>query len=371
MRKIPFVLAAFVIGCGSGPGTVSTSSTPPTGGGADGGVAMPGGGGMAVGGGGGMPGSGGGGPGGTGGGSGGGGAGGVGGGGSSGGGGGGGGGTTASPCQRPPVAFAADATVATADAQYLYAFSGQQLVRIPLGGDGRDVLVDGIDTRVDSAASVDDRYIYWVVDRGNTAAPALVRAPKTGGAASYIGPAGGGSAIRSYVVADRIYFVQNLSLMSMAADGSDVRTIPTGPGEVDAITADTHELLWLDVDPRTDQTVLRSWPLPTPPTARAGDPADAGDTYLFAPGFNDVWRYRIADGSYAGLGSFVGEASATDVQVAGGNVYVHAGDLIVRMGEDGSGEDTLAGGARGPWTIGGDSIYFTDFNGSGIRRVCR
>ena len=369
MRSVAFVLAAFVVGCGGGSTTVGTSSTPPTGP-SDGGMGTPApGGGGAAGGGGGMPGGGGGGTGGIGGGSGGGGSGGSGGGGG-GSGGGGGGGTAASPCQQPPVAFAANATVATADAQYLYAFSGQQLVRIPLGGDGREVLVDGIDTSVDSAASVDDRYIYWVVDRGNTAGPALVRAPKTGGQAVYVGAVGGERQEKAYVVAGRIYFVQNLSLMSMAADGSDVQRIPA-PGQVATITANTHELLWLDVDSRTYQDVLHSWPLPTAPTARAGDTEDADDSYYFTPGLNNVWRFRIADGTYVGLGTFDGESSATDVRLAGGNLYVHGGDLIVRMGVDGSGEQTLAGGARGAWTIGGDSVYFTDVISGGIRRVCK
>ncbi|MDB4966823.1 MAG: hypothetical protein JWN44_2512 [Myxococcales bacterium] len=349
---------AWAAGCGGGGTTVVTSTVPPTA--ADGGVG-PGGGAGPGGGGGATDGGAGNGPGapdagapGT------------------GDGGAGGGGTPSTPCSGTRTQIASGVVIGAADGQYLYgfSFSTQQIVRIPLGGGAREVVVDGVDTAVDFELTVDDRYVYWRMHGTDGQVPALVRAPKNGGATSVLGTGGGDAAPVEYVVADPIYFVHDGFMDAMSPDGSGQSHVVSADDAM-ALTANAHAVLYLG---RNDGFRVHALPSNSAPSAHSVGSFDADDQYLYVAQDDELRRYAISDSHVETLGQFAFPNGIDELRLFDNHVYLLIGLptehlRIDRVATDGSGRTTIVDGVSSGWVVASDSVYF-NWQG-GVYRICR
>jgi len=279
-------------------------------------------------------------------------------------------GGVATPCSKSPAPFATGALIAASDAAYVYAFSGQRLVRIALGGAAPELVVDGIDTTIDFDASVDDRFVYWRLHGSDGQVPALVRVPKAGGATSVLGTGGGDAARAPYVIANPIYFMHDGFYDTMAPDGS---------GQAEALsddhilTANAHNVFYLDT---SDGLRIHTLPTTAAPTAHSTSYVEADDRFVYLLWSNELRRYTIANSTYVVIARFDGTISDTPsaLRLAGARVYIMVGFAtdphhIEAVGTDGSNHVTVASDVSEWWTVAGDSVYFD--RAGDIYRVCR
>ncbi len=395
-RWAAFVAAvALAAGCGSGGTSAGVASVPTgavdggvAGGNADGGI---GGGGVNGGGGGGVSGGGGGG------------SGGPDGGGSGGSGDGGSGGGATSPCSPTPVAIGANFTPVVTDGAWIYGWGTQQIARIPVGGGAPETVVGGIDTSVDYALLVDERYVYWTVERDvGQISPRLFRAAKAGGdQPAFLTTSG------LHIAADAEYVYTIVDWMGNGnglvrvrkSDGSVSDEQIGGGGEVGGVD-DRYVYfvapgspypgtasLWRvgkTLDNRPSERVA-SWPVyndaGVPPSRFVSDGAS-----LFAWDSGRIVRVdftgaarTIYDGTPPiGGGNRGGELALDDDTVYWSSDidYDPPGDtrdhhFVDRVGKDGSGARTLHSGyyAGHGVVVAGDSVYYEE--GGALYRQCK
>ena len=408
MRKLAWIMVAFVAGCGSGSTTVSTSSTPPTGGGADGGMGAP----TPGGGGGGMPGAGGGGTGGTGGGSGGGGAGGSGGGGSGGGGsgGGGGGGGGGSTCPMMPTAVIDSPTAVAAmavDDSSVYFVVGNggngAVYRAPKQGGAPVWLADSPNGAHDFVWSiaVDDSTVYFI-DSGpedNSAGGYVMAVPKAGGPAralvsAGVGPCGAIQPTGLAIDGDTVYFTEQTGFTSPLPAGCDFHdfahlvAVPKAGGT--PTTLATHaDLYSLAIDATSAYMIAENSQVWTVPLR-------GGALVQLSHGLGADEYGLAVDATYVYVGSrhphlaTVSKADGTTVEYSAGtyeaenlspvadqmgHVYWDETRNLDVMNGDGTGQRTLVPDMVDGAALALDdtSVYFTHFDGNRthIYRVCK
>jgi len=279
-------------------------------------------------------------------------------------------GAVTAACAQQPSLFAPGAIVATSDAAYVYLFSRDRLERIALGGGAPDVIVDGIKNGIDFDASVDDRYVYWRLHGSDGEVPALVRAPKTGGAAVVLGSGGGDPAHAPYVIADPIYFMHGGFFDAIAPDGSGQTEVLSADN---ILAANRHSVFYLDTSAGLR---IRTLPTTSPPTAHSAGYVEADDRFVYILWTNELRRYAIADSSYSVIARFDGTLADTPsaLRLAGDRVYIMVGFAggahhIDSVGIGGSHHVTVVRDVAETWTVAGDSIYFNR-NGD-VYRVCR
>src|SRR2546423_4316016 len=188
------------------------------------------------------------------------------------------------------AAFSSGVTVGAADADYLYGFAGQTLVRIPLGGGAPQTVVDGINTFVDSNVSVDDQYVYWLA--GGNGTQSLIRAPKSGGMPINLGRASGPAKDYAYTIGDPIYFVDN-----QGVDDRRIDSMPANGGPASPVVRTTQGVLLTAnatmVIYMTPDDGLRVHALPTVSAPRAHSPGylDADSHYVYLSRDGQLQRY--------------------------------------------------------------------------------
>jgi hypothetical protein len=304
--------------------------------------------------------------------------------------------TTTAACPETATAFASGVTPLATDGNSLYGFAARSIVRVDRDG-SLTTLVSDLDTTIDWGLLVDDRYIFWSAalydDAG--AHTAILRAPKSGGAATLLTdvPLGGWTPLAMDETS--LYFTQQRNVFSIPKTGGAITSLATANFMTVRVAAvDATHVYWTSADteavieraPKSGGTasIVAQW------SSNAVSPAIrlivADDTHLYAADFGMIRRVDKTTGQRVDLYDITktpqyGDRMAS-IAVGPDAVYwsswpndtpIHNDPhyWLARVGKDGSGVTALVDQGAPVFSTGlvvwEDSVYFS----AGPYRICR